>query len=143
MTPTLVLDTDHMSLLEWGSDEAARLRERLADCNEGEVATTIISYEEQMRGWMAYIAGARSLAKQVEAYRRLKSHLDNYRQIPVLDFDDAAARLYEELRRSRIRIGAMDLKIAAIVMSLEATLLSRNQRDFAKVPGLKIEDWTI
>lgn len=142
MTPNLVLDTDHMSLLEWSSDEAAPLRERLADCEEGEVATTIINYEEQMRGWMAYLAGARSLAKQVEAYRRLRSHLENYRQIPVLDFDDAAAGVYEELRRSRIRIGTMDLKIAAIVKSLDATLLSRNLLDFEKVPGLKVEDWT-
>jgi len=142
MTPSLVLDTDHMSLLEWGSDESARLRERLADCDEGEVATTIINYEEQMRGWMAYLAGARSLAKQVEAYRRLRSHLDNYRQIPVLDFDNAAAGVYEELRRSRIRIGTMDLRIAAIVISLDATLLSRNSKDFKKVPRLKLEDWT-
>ncbi len=142
MTSSLVLDTDHMSLLEWGSDEAARLRERLADCDEGEVATTVINYEEQMRGWMAYLARARSLAKQVEAYCRLRSHLENYRQIPVLDFDDVAAGIYERLRRSRIRIGTMDLKIAAIVISLDATLLSRNKRDFAKVPGLKVEDWT-
>jgi tRNA(fMet)-specific endonuclease VapC len=49
----LVLDTDHMSLLEWGSDESAGLRERLADAPPNEVAVTIISYEEQMRGWMA------------------------------------------------------------------------------------------
>ena len=143
MTAKFVLDTDHMSLLEWGSDEAAQLRERLADCEEGEVATTIINYEEQMRGWMAYLAGARSLDEQVEAYRRLRSHLENYRQIPVLDFDDVAAGVYEELRRARIRVGTMDLKIAAIVMSLDGTLLSRNRRDFEKVPGLKMEDWTI
>jgi tRNA(fMet)-specific endonuclease VapC len=73
MTPMLVLDTDHRSLLEWGSDAGAHLRERLADCDEGEVATTIINYEEQMRGWMAYLAKARSLPKQVEAFRRLGS----------------------------------------------------------------------
>jgi tRNA(fMet)-specific endonuclease VapC len=96
-----------------------------------------------MRGWMGYIAAARSLVKQVEAYRRLRSHLENYRQVPVLDFDEAAAGVYEELRRARIRIGTMDLKIAAIVISLDATLLSRNKRDFAKVPGLKLEDWTV
>ena len=92
---------------------------------------------------MAYLAGARSLTEQVEAYRRLRSHLENYRQIPVLDFDDVAAGVYQELRRSRIRVGTMDLKIAAIVMSLDGTLLSRNRRDFEKVPGLKMEDWTI
>jgi tRNA(fMet)-specific endonuclease VapC len=142
MTPSLVLDTDHMSLLEWGSDAAARLRSRLADHAESDVATTIVNYEEQMRGWMAYLAKARSLAKQVEAYRRLRGHLENYRQIPVLDFDDRAADIYEELRRVCKRIGTMDLKIAAIVLSRDATLLSRNNRDFAKVPGLKLKDWT-
>jgi tRNA(fMet)-specific endonuclease VapC len=142
MIPTLVLDTDHMSLLEWGSIEAAHLRERLAEFDAEQVATTTINYEEQMRGWMAYLASSRSLTKQVDAYRRLRSHLYNYRQIPVLDFDTVAAEIYERLRRSRVRIGAMDLKIAAIARSLDATLLSRNRVDFEKVPGLKVEDWT-
>ena len=139
----IVLDTDHMSLLVWGSAEAARLRERLADREEGEVFTTIINYEEQIRGWMAYLARTKSIAEQVVAYRRLRNHLDNYRQIPVLDFDQAAADVYERLRKSRIRVPTMDLKIAAIVISLDATLLSRNKRDFAKVRGLKLEDWTV
>ncbi len=50
----LVLDTDHMSLLEWGGEDSAALRERLADIPPDQAATTIISYEEQVRGWMAY-----------------------------------------------------------------------------------------
>lgn len=87
-----VLDSDHMSLLEWGGQGAAALRERLADVPENEVATTIVCYEEQMRGWMAYIAGAKSIVRQLEAYRRLRTHLDNYRSIPVLDFDEDAAQ---------------------------------------------------
>ena len=87
-----VLDSDHMSLLEWGGRDAAALRERLADAPEDEVATTIICYEEQMRGWMAYIARAKSITRQLEAYRRLRAHLDNYRHIPVLDFDESAAQ---------------------------------------------------
>jgi tRNA(fMet)-specific endonuclease VapC len=138
----LVLDTDHMSELEWGGAASAMLRERLADRNPHDVATTIVSYEEQMRGWIAYVARARSLASQVEAYRRLRSHLDNYRQIPVLDFDDQAAEIFQRLRRARLRVGAMDLKIAAIAIANGATLLSRNQRDLAKVPGLNVQDWT-
>ncbi len=113
----LVLDTDHMSLLEWGGGHSAALRERLADVSPDEVATTIISYEEQMRGWMAYIARGKSLVQQLEAYQRLRRHLENYRQIPILDFDRAAADEFQHLRTERIRIGTMDLKIAAIVLS--------------------------
>ncbi|MCA9185427.1 MAG: type II toxin-antitoxin system VapC family toxin [Planctomycetales bacterium] len=137
-----ILDSDHMSLLEWGGQDSAALRERLADLPEDQLATTIVCYEEQMRGWMAYIARASSINRQLEAYRRLRAHLDNYRQIPVLDFDDIAAEEYQRLRRTRLRIGTMDLKIASIVLSRGDTLLSRNIVDFSKVPGLKVEDWT-
>ena len=137
-----VLDTDHMSLLEWGGEGSAVLRERLADVDSDGVATTIISYEEQMRGWMAYLARARSTEQQLAAYQRLRRHLENYRQIAILDFDRPAAAEVQRLHRARIRIGAMDLKIAAIVLSRDATLLSRNLVDFARVPGLKVEDWS-
>jgi tRNA(fMet)-specific endonuclease VapC len=70
----LVLDTDHVSLLQWGGgEEAERLRARLQIAGE-EVAVTVISYEEQTRGWLAYVARARTLGQQVEAYRRLRRH---------------------------------------------------------------------
>ena len=52
----VVLDTVYVSLLEWDFKGSAPLRERLADLNPDAAATTIISYEESMRGWMAYIA---------------------------------------------------------------------------------------
>jgi tRNA(fMet)-specific endonuclease VapC len=138
----IVPDTDHLSVLE-RSDQpgAVTLRARLAQLPPSEVVTTIISYEEQMRGWMAYLARTRSVAQQVEAYRRLLQHLDNYRRIPVLPFDEAAAVAFQQLRRARLRIGTMDLKIAAIVMSRNATLLSRNLADFRQLAGLQVEDW--
>jgi tRNA(fMet)-specific endonuclease VapC len=138
----LVLDTDHMSLLEWGGGDSMVLREQLADVAPGQVVTTIISYEEQVRGWMAYLARARSLEQQVEAYHRLRRQLENYRQIPVLDFDQHAAAEFQRLRRMKPRIGTMDLKIAAIVLAHDATLLSRNVTHFRQVPELRIEDWT-
>jgi tRNA(fMet)-specific endonuclease VapC len=138
-----VLDTDHMSLLEWGGEVSYRLRERLAECDPSEVGTTIVSYEEQMRGWMAYIARARSIAQQVEGYRRLRNQLENYRQIPVIEFDSKAGETYQSLRKTRLRVGTMDLKIAAICLSAKATLLSRNLKDFLQVPGLSVEDWSV
>jgi tRNA(fMet)-specific endonuclease VapC len=140
----VILDTDHMSVLERREQPGLEnVLARLAELQPSEeVVTTVISYEEQMRGWMAYLARARSMAQQITAYGRLLSHLESYRRIPVLGFDEAAARVFQRLRRSRIRIGTMDLKIASIVLSREATLLSRNLADFRQVSGLHVEDWT-
>jgi predicted nucleic acid-binding protein len=60
----------------------------------------------------------------------------------VLDFDQAAVAEYQRLRRGRIRVGPMDLRIAAIAIPCEATLVSPNLKDFRKVPGSTVEDWT-
>jgi tRNA(fMet)-specific endonuclease VapC len=73
----VVLDTDHLSMLERGDQPGGgALRARLAPLPPAEVVTTIISYEEHMRGWMAYLARTRAVAHQVEAYRRLLQYLD-------------------------------------------------------------------
>lgn len=138
-----VMDTDHMSLLEWGSGaNGQRLHERIRALPEDEVVTTIISFEEQTRGWLAFQARARTVQQQVNAYRKLKRHVDIYCEIDVLEFDVEAAAEFQRLKQSRIRIGTMDLKIAAIALSRKATVLSKNLKDFSKVPGLKVEDWT-
>jgi tRNA(fMet)-specific endonuclease VapC len=79
--------------------------------------------------------------EQVEVYRRLNETLQRYCQMAVLDFDDRAAVQFEELQKQRFRIGTMDLKIAAIAIANNATLLSRNLKDFGKIPTLQVEDW--
>src|SRR5436309_5448072 len=141
----VVLDTDHVSLLERAdSREGERLRQRLKAVPPAEQATTIITYEEQTRGWLAFAAKAQkqSLAKQLDAYRRLRQHLDAYCRMLVLPFDERAAVEWQRLRGACPRAGPMDLKIAAIVVAHGATLLSRNLPHFGKVPELKVEDWT-
>jgi tRNA(fMet)-specific endonuclease VapC len=45
------------------------------------------------------------------------------------------------LRKELRRVGAMDLKIAAICLVHDAVLLTRNLVDFSKVPGLRVENW--
>jgi len=138
-----VLDTDHMSALEWGSaGKGQRLIARLNNLRVGEAATTIITFEEQARGWLSVLARSRALDEQVEAYGRLKQLLGNYLKIEVLDFDEPAAAEFERLRGLRLRIGTMDLKIAAIALAQSATVLTRNVKDFGLVPGLRVEDWT-
>lgn len=140
----VILDTDHVSIVEWaGSPEGQRLWARLEHMPPEEIATTVVSFEEQTRGWLTVLAKARSLAQQVEAYRRLKRHLDDFCRMTVLEFDERAAAEFQRLRKSHPRIGTMDLKIAAVVLIRQATLLSRNLSDFRRIPGLNVEDWTV
>jgi tRNA(fMet)-specific endonuclease VapC len=137
-----LLDTDHLSVLERGGKASEHLRQRLHMLSPDHVAATIVSYEEQTRGWLSFVAKARSLEEQVTGYGYLQRHLQIFCTVPLITFDSAAARVFQHLQQQRIRIGTMDFKIASIALVLNATLLSRNVTDFQKVPGLRIEDWT-
>jgi tRNA(fMet)-specific endonuclease VapC len=137
----IVLDTDVLSLLQRERNpENHRIYQR-SKAIEVEVVTSIVTYEEQTRGWLAALGRANSLARQIEIYSRLRRHLENYRSIRVLDFDETAAARFQALRKARIRIGTMDLTIAAIARANDALLLTRNLTDFGKVPGLRVEHW--
>lgn len=138
-----LLDTDHLSVLERGDTGSERLRRRLQAIPPDEVAATVVSYEEQMRGWLSYMAKTRLLEEQVTAYNYLQNHLQVFCAVPLSAFDPAAAAILQRLQKQRIRIGTMDLKIASIALVQDATLLSRNVTDFQKVPGLRVEDWTV
>ena len=127
----IVLDTDHLSCLEWGNAESSVLRERLASTVDSPVVVTIISFEEQMRGWMGYLAKIKDVKQQVEVYERLQKHLQLYCSVPLLNFTAAAAETFLELRKQKVRIGTMDLKIAASCLSEQALLLTRNAVDFS------------
>ena len=138
-----ILDTDHLTIIQRQSEPAfSRLSARLHEIPAKDVFTTIISFEEQMRGWLAVINRLRKAQDEIDIYQRLHRLLTFFSEIPVLDFDGAAAERFTQLRKSGVRIGAMDLKIAAIALSHKATLLSCNLVDFRKVPGLPVEDWT-
>ena len=102
-----LLDTDHLSVLERGGVEAERLRLRLQAVPPAEVAATVVSYEEQTRGWLSYLAKARSLADQVTAYSYLQRHLQVFCAIPLMAFDPAAAAIVQQLQQQRIRVGTM------------------------------------
>ncbi|MBD2490564.1 type II toxin-antitoxin system VapC family toxin [Aulosira sp. FACHB-615] len=137
-----ILDTDHLSVLDRGGVQAQTLLMQLANVNPNQVVATIISYEEQMRGWLSYVAKAQTVEGQVLAYKELKKQLANYCVIPIIEFDQPAAQEFQRLKKAYPRLGTMDLKIAAIALVNQAILLSRNSADFGQIAGLSIEDWT-
>jgi len=104
--------------------------------------TTIITVEEQLRGRFAMIARSRSASEWVAAYSAFQQTLDDLMQLRLLPFDDQAAAEFIRLKASVKQVGTQDLKIAAVVLSVGGVLVTRNQRDFARISGLAIEDWT-
>ena len=138
----IILDTDCISLLERKSgEEFYRLSAKLAEFPPEEIATTIITFEEQMRGWMAFIAKANSIEKQISAYEKLNRFLQSYRHIPTVQFDKKAGEVFQDLKSRKIKVGTMDLKIASIAIFHNALLISRNLSDYEQIPNLRVEDW--
>ena len=60
--------------------------------------------------------------------------------MPILPFDEAAARCYAQLP---FRRGRFDRLLAAHALSLGSTVITDNEADFADIPGLTIENWTL
>ena len=141
----ILLDTDHASLLkdEYDSDAARRLIHRLEAVNRNEILVSIVTIEEHMRGWLAVIAKERLAERQVVAYRELEKLFSFYIRFEIASFDQNSASRFDELRKLKLKVGSMDLKIAAIALVKRATVLSRNLRDFRRIPGLNVEDWTL
>lgn len=140
----ILLDTDMLTLVQRrGGEEYARLVFRLDQAQDQDVRVTIVSFEEQMRGWLAWIVKARAGERLIDAYARLRGLLEDFGARPVVDFEERSYDEFARLSRMKTRVGTMDLRIAAIALANDALLLSRNLRDFSRVPGLRVEDWTV
>lgn len=139
----IILDTDCLSLFDREKSlESSVLRNNLARFSPEDIFTTIITFEEQMRGWLSFLSRCKNIEDQIFAYQRLNQFLNNFRKIAVLPFDENAADVFRELKSQKIRIGTMDLKIASITIATNSILISRNLQDFEQVPNLSVQDWT-
>lgn len=136
----LVLDSDHLSVLGDPTPGGQALLVRLRAAS-APVFTTVVSVEENLRGWLAQIHRATTPEREIIAYNRLQKRVEFFADWSVLSWDAESSALFRDLRRQGIRIGTHDLRIASIVLAHDATLLTRNARDFAQVPGLKMENW--
>ncbi|MEH2456973.1 type II toxin-antitoxin system VapC family toxin [Nostoc sp.] len=134
-----ILDTDSVSLLQRGNLEIAH---RLNIVDASEIAITIVTVEEQLRGRFQVIrrAAANDL---VSAYEKLQVTFDSLKSFNVLRFTAEAQTLYTNLLHQKIKVGRQDLRIAAIALSVNGILVTRNNRDFCQVSNLVLDNWTL
>jgi len=105
------------------------------------MAVSIVTVEEQARGWLAEISRHRDPHRQISPYAKLQRQIDLFAHWAILPWDADSADIFVKFRSQGLRIGSLDLKVACIALAHDATVLTRNAKDFAQVPGLRIENW--
>ena len=144
MLAVFILDTDHLGILQSQNDPAfLRLWGRIASQDFRKFYVTIVSFHEQIAGWFAYLNRANSPNGVVKGYRMFQGILKDFNSFQILGYDEPSAQVFADMRKAKVRIGTMDLRIASIALTHGSTVLTRNLTDFEKVPGLKVEDWTV
>ena len=129
--PRYMLDTNMCIYLIKHQPES--VAQRFAQCAVGDVVMSAITFAELEYG------------VEVSAHpQQERDHLDSLIQdIPVAPFDAPAARAYASIRLATrdSRKDALDKLIAAHARSLNITLVTNNTKDFARYPGVMIENW--
>ena len=134
-----VLDTDSLSLYQQGHAVVAA---RIA-AEHSTIALPIVSVEEQLRGWYSLLRRVKRDDQLEAAYDGLADSITSWQEFPMLRLTIASIARHRSLLSAKLNIGKMDLRIAAIALESAATVVTRNIRDFSRVPGLKVEDWSV
>lgn len=121
-----LLDSNIIVYLTMNSN--AQVVRRAAECDEGDLVTSAVAYAEVAYGSVNALPPA---VDQLQAF---------VEEVPVLNFDYKAALAYATLPFKR---GSFDRLIAAHALSHDLTLVTHNEKHFADVPGLKVENWTV
>jgi tRNA(fMet)-specific endonuclease VapC len=135
----LVLDTDTLTHLLRGNASVILRRSQATE----EVVLTEITRIEVLQGRFASILKAADRGQLFLAQQQLalsEQHLEAFDFLPITD---AAAVEFERLLGTKglRRIGRGDLLIASIVLANKATLVTRNLKDYSKIPGLRLDNW--
>jgi len=96
-----------------------------------------------MRGWLDLISRAKTRKAGLDAYYLFGQTIADYTRVAVWQYDNSSAETFESLQKMRTGVGTKDLKISAIALTYNATVLTCNHKHFSKVPELRIADWTV
>lgn len=137
--PLYLLDTDTISRLR-NRDPVVMARAALVPT--ADVCVSVITVEEQLDGWYAMLRRPVSKPRLVDVYQQLIETVQYYSTARILPFPLLAMDRADGLLKMRLNVRKNDLRIAAIALEHGATVATANLRDFLRVPGLAVEDWT-
>jgi tRNA(fMet)-specific endonuclease VapC len=136
-----MLDTDHVSLILSNHTQVT------ANAAQHQIAISIVTVQELFNGWMGRINDPSQIGNLPALYSKLSITIKYLQTVEILDFtleaDECLKNLLRAnppLRKNRLQ---KDMRIAAIALSLNLPIATRNRRDFELVPNLQIIDWTI
>jgi tRNA(fMet)-specific endonuclease VapC len=135
-----VLDTDILTLYRHGH---ALLKQRIEDDPSLDLAITVISVEEQLSGWYTMLRQVTQPPDLARAYQELADSTQFLGGWDILSFTEPAIVRYDHLVTQKLNVRKADLRIAAITLEHGGNLVTRNLRDFRRVPNLVVEDWSI
>lgn len=134
-----MLDTDIFSLYQ---RRHPRVTWAVATRPLDRVALSVVTVEEQIDGWSGRARSARTPAEKERASDLLATLAASWADFPIMPETAGTSSLAERLGKQRLNVGRHDLRIAAVALDAGATLVTRNRRDFARVPNLPLVDWS-
>jgi tRNA(fMet)-specific endonuclease VapC len=111
---------------------------------EADRVIPVVALEEVLRGRLDGIRRAQAgrVKLTVErAYDLFREAIEDTRPYRILPYTPAAHTLVQRWQKAKIRVGTNDMRIAATCIDHGATLVTRNARDYAQIPGLTFDVW--
>jgi len=135
MEPRFLLDTNIcIYIRQRRPDQVLRRFQKL---RPGEAVLSVITYGELLYG----------AAKSAQRHEALEQLRELIQLLPALSLLETAAETYgrirAELESKGQMIGNNDLWIAAHAITAGLTLVTNNEREFRRVPGLRMQNWAV
>lgn len=135
-----ILDSNTLSLLKYGHTvlvQQLRLHEKET------LSVTCVSVEEVLGGWYKRFRQARNNKETAVVSVNMAKAVMLLKKFHVWPDTESSLNEADRLVKARLNIGKMDIRIATIALELDATVVTNNIRDFSRVPGLKVVDWSV
>jgi len=137
---TFLLDTDTLSLHQRNQPQVLAAVDNHAT---DQLCVSTVTLEEQIGGWSALARSAKTPLAEEHAAMLLAALVVSWNRFAIAPMTIPARTQFDLLVSAKLNVKHNDLRIAAIAKELGAIVVTRNRRDFGRVPGLILEDWSL